>query len=136
MTNPSPARVGGFALLEVILALALFSVVAVSMSGALNQVAQASRSVRLESRVMRTLESLLAEAAHQHRFTETTRAFPPNDQGVAATLRVERMPLRSREGNALDGIFRITAEAWFVDGTEHALRRRMETWAMSPPETR
>ena len=55
----------GFLLLEVVLALALFSTIAVAMTAALNQMAVASRSSRAEGRVLRALESVVAEVAHQ-----------------------------------------------------------------------
>jgi type II secretory pathway component PulJ len=47
------------------MAMALFSMVAVGMTKALDQIARTTKSSRQEAQVLRVLESVLAEVSHQ-----------------------------------------------------------------------
>lgn len=125
-------RSQGFLLLEVVLALALFSTIAVAMTAALNQMAVASRSSRAEGRVLRALESVLAEVAHQPEMKPGTRSFPINAEGVAAEATVEKAELETRDKALLDHMFRITVDAWLDDGTGPFMKRHIETYVYAP----
>lgn len=126
---------GGFALLEVILALGLFSLVAVGMARALDQIAQTSKQARQEAQVLRVLESVLAEVSHQPELKEAVVDFPRSADGVDARASVTRARLVTRAKNELDHVFRVQAEAWLENpgrSGKKALRRRMETYVYSP----
>lgn len=125
-------RSQGFLLLEVVLALALFSTIAVAMTAALNQMAVASRSSRAEGRVLRALESVLAEVAHQPEMKPGKKSFPANAEGVAAEAVVERAELETRDKALLDHMFRITVDAWLDDGTGPFMKRHIETYVYAP----
>jgi Na+-translocating ferredoxin:NAD+ oxidoreductase RnfG subunit len=122
----------GFALFEIILALALFSLVAVSMTRAIEEIAKASTSARQEAQVLRVLESVLAEVAHQPEFKAASISFNPTSDHIDAIATIERVKLFNKEKVELDHMFRIRAEAWINDGRTRRMKRSMETYVYSP----
>ena len=122
----------GFVLLEVVLALALFGMVAVSMTVAINEIATTSRSARQEGQVLRAMESVLAEVAHQPELKEGVSSFPPNSEGVAANASIEKAILETKNKAALDHMFRIVVNAWIADGGQKIMKRRIETCVYAP----
>jgi len=122
----------GFALLEIILSLALFSLVAVSMTRAIEEIAKASTSARQEAQVLRVLESVLAEVAHQPEFKAASIAFNPTADHIDASATIEKVKLINKDKVELDHMFRIRAEAWINDGRTRRMKRSMETYVYSP----
>ncbi len=128
---PAP-RKAGFALLEILMALALFSMVAVGMTRALDQIALTTRSSRQEAQVLRVLESVLAEVSHQPELKPKSISFPKTADDIDATASIEKVRLFTQDKAELNKIFRVTAEAWLADGSKRTLKRRMETYVYSP----
>jgi prepilin-type N-terminal cleavage/methylation domain-containing protein len=124
--------VRGFALLEILLALALFSMVAVGMTKALDQIASTSGQARREAQVLRVLESVLAEVSHQPELKPARLNFPKTADGIDATASIAKVRLQTQDKVELDHVFFITAEAWHADGGKQRLQRRMETYVYSP----
>ena len=122
----------GFALLEIILALALFSLVAVGMTRAIEAIAKTTTAARQEAQVLRVLESVLAEVAHQPEFKATSVTFNPTADGIDASASIEKVKLITKDKVELDHMFRIRAEAWITDGRARRLKRSMETYVYSP----
>ena len=122
----------GFVLLEVILALAIFATVAVGMTNALDQMARTARAGKQEAQVLRVLESVLAEVAHQPELKQKTYSFPLTDDRIGALASVQKIKLYTRSKQLLDHMFLIHAEAWFQDGREQLMKRTMETYVYSP----
>lgn len=122
----------GFALLEIILALGLFSLVAVGLTRALDMIAQTSRQARQEAQVLRVLESVLAEVSHQPELKPTTVTFPKSADHVEARATISKAELITKDKTQLDHIFHIQAEAWIEDGRKKALKRQMQTYVYSP----
>ncbi len=122
----------GFALLEIILALALFSLVAVGMTKAIEAIAKTSNDARKEAQVLRVLESVLAEVAHQPEFKAASISFPPTGDGIDASASIEKVKLFTKDKVELDHMFRIRAEAWITDGRTRRMKRSMETYVYSP----
>ena len=122
----------GFALLEIILALALFSLVAVGMTRAIEAIAKTSTAARQEAQVLRVLESVLAEVAHQTEFKATSVTFNPTADGIDASATIEKVKLITKDKVELDHMFRIRAEAWITDGRTRRMKRSMETYVYSP----
>lgn len=123
---------GGFALLEILLALALFSLVAVGMTKAIEVIAKTSNDSRKEAQVLRVLESVLAEVAHQPEFKATSISFPSTSDGIDASASIEKIKLITKDKVELDHMFRIRAEAWITDGRARRMKRSMETYVYSP----
>lgn len=123
----------GFALLEILLAMALFSLVAVGMTRALDQIAQTTKRSRQEAQVLRVLESVLAEVSHQPELKPRTVSFPKTGDGIDAAASIEKIRLFTQDKEELDKMFLIRAEAWLAEGSgKHALKRQMETYVYSP----
>jgi prepilin-type N-terminal cleavage/methylation domain-containing protein len=74
----------GFVLLEIVFALALFGIVCVSLTQALQQIARTSLVSRREGQVIRVMESVLAEVAHAPEFKPGTVSFDAGADGVEA----------------------------------------------------
>ena len=122
----------GFVLLEIVMALGLFSMVAVSLTLALDQIAKTSKLARDESRVMRVLESVLAEVVHTPELEEITRTFESSADGVEATAQVRKIKLFTKNKAELEKMFAIRVTAWISDGRDRVLERSMETYVYSP----
>ncbi|MCP5557392.1 MAG: prepilin-type N-terminal cleavage/methylation domain-containing protein [Verrucomicrobiaceae bacterium] len=122
----------GFVLLEIVLAMALFSIVAVGMTRALDQIAQTSKAARMEAMVLRVLESVVAEVSHQPEFKKTSINFPKTADGVDASARIEKIELRTKDKVVLDHLFIVRADAWLADGRDQMFKRSMETYVYSP----
>ena len=123
----------GFVLLEIVIALGLFSMVAVSLTQALDQIAQTSRLARDESRVMRVLESALAQTAHAPELKEKTIAYDSTADGVKASATIKKIKLVTKNKAELDKMYSITVTAWIDDtGRSKLLERSMETYVYSP----
>ena len=128
---PRPHR-SGFVLLEVILALALFATVAVGMTNALDQMGRANRVGRQDAQVMRVLESVLSEVAHQPELKPKTFSFPLTDDRIGASASIQKIKLITMHKSELSHMFLVRAEAWFQDGREQLMKRSMETYVYSP----
>lgn len=123
----------GFVLLEIVIALGLFSLVAVSLTQALDQIAKTSKIARDESRVMRVMESVLAQVAHRPELKEKAETFKSSADGVEATAEVKKIKLITQNKSELSHMFSIKVNAWITDGgTGKVLERSMETYVYSP----
>jgi type II secretory pathway pseudopilin PulG len=122
----------GFVLLEIVFALALFGIVCVSLSEALQQIARTSQVVRKEGQVIRVLESVLAEVSHAPEFKPGSFRFDPGADGVAAEASISKIKLFTKNKQELDHLFRIHVQAWIPDGREKTVKREMETFVYSP----
>ena len=130
--TPSLTTPRGFVLLEVVLALALFGMVATSLTTAINQIAIASNSASQESRVLRAMESVLAEVSHQLELKPGSTTFPPNTEGVAAEAIIEKAELNTKGKARMDHMFRIMVNAWIIDGRKKVMNRRIEIYLYAP----
>lgn len=132
LRDPARRNAQAFALLEILLALALFSLVAVGMTRAIEAIAKTSNDARKEAQVLRVLESVLAEVAHQPEFKATSIQFPSTGDGIDASASIEKIKLTTKDKVELDHMFRIRAEAWITDGRTRRMKRSMETYVYSP----
>lgn len=130
--HSSFATRSGFVLLEVVLALALFATVAVGMTNALDQMGRANRAGRQDAQVMRVLESVLAEVAHQPELKPKSFSFPLTDDRIGASASIQKIKLITKNKTELSHMFLIRAEAWFQDGRDKLMKRSMETYVYSP----
>ncbi|MBU6301669.1 MAG: hypothetical protein KGS60_08955 [Verrucomicrobia bacterium] len=119
----------GFVLLEVILAVALFTSVATAMTVALNQLSASTTSVRRESFLMRRLQSELTETAHSSRLSIGRTESPRDEWGIVVTREVKPLDLKNREGRGLDGLYQVKVRA-AMEMAGGELSREMETWVI------
>jgi hypothetical protein len=125
----------GFVLLEVIVAVALFTTVATAMTVALNQLAAAATSARRESLLMRRLQSELAETAHAPRLAAGRTESPRDAWGIVVAREVKPLELRNREGKPLSGLYQVRVRA-AMESAGGELVREMETWVIRFDEIR
>ena len=125
-------RPHAFVLLEIILALGLFSLVAVAMTRALDQIAKTSKAVRSEGQVLRVMESVLAQVEHQPELKIGGTHFDAGADGVEADATIESTDLLTRNKARLDHLFLIRVKAWIPDGRARLIEREMETYVYSP----
>jgi hypothetical protein len=106
--------------------------VAVSMTAAINEIAVASRSSRQEGQVLRAMESVLAEVAHQPELKLGSSTYPANSEGVVAAAFIEKAELETKTKTKLDHMFRVVVDAWIADGERKVMKRHIETVVYAP----
>ncbi len=104
-------------LLEVVLALAVFSIAALALVGTLNQIAEAASESQILLEVEQNLESLIDEYGKMPQMRELEEEIKPGSDGVAYRVKVETVKdLRNKDGRFLQDMFKITAIARWNDG--------------------
>jgi len=118
----------GFLLLEVILALAVFSAAATGFAVALHQMAKAAGLAQNELRITRILDSALDETLSLPALEEGTTTTPVGKTGIEmATTVAIRDDLENEDGDALQQMYVITVTArWYQSGEWK--ERSAETW--------
>lgn len=110
----------GFTLLEVILALLIFSVAVVSLVGAINNMGNASNEARRTREVQAQLETLILEitrrppqeiVAGQRSYEKTT-----SQGAVDYRIAMAAVDLTNQDGQPVQGIYSIKADARWTDG--------------------
>ena len=119
--------------MEILLAIALFALVSVGMTQAIDGIAKTTTAARQEAQVLRVLESVLAEVAHQSELKPRTVSFPKTSDGIDSSASIEKVRLFTQDKAELEKMFLIRAEAWLADGaSKRQLKRQMETYVYSP----
>jgi prepilin-type N-terminal cleavage/methylation domain-containing protein len=128
--GPDPGR--GFVLLEVVLALALFAIVATAMTTALNQLAESTTSARRESMLLRRLQSEIAENSRLPLQHLGRSESPADESGIAVSREVSRLELKNQNGVELTALYRIHVSATIPlgPGSRERLVREMETFTL------
>lgn len=113
----SNARSQGMTLLEVVLALAVFSIAALALVGTLNQIAEAAAESQILLEVEQNLESLIDEYGKMPQMRELEEEIKPGSDGVAYRVKVEMVKdLKNKDGRFLQDMYKITAIARWNDG--------------------
>ncbi len=122
--NPHLAsRPRGMTLLEVILALALFTTAAVALVIALNSIGLATIEARNLRAVEQNLEGILDEESKRPQIAELEKDIKPGADGVAYHVQVSQINnLRNQAGVQLNNLFRVVVTAkWKEDGRPMSL---------------
>lgn len=107
----------GMTILEVVLALAVFSIAVMALVGTLNQVALAGVESQKLLEVEQTLESLIDEYGKMPQIAEMEQEIKPGVDGVAYKVRIQQVKdLRNQEGRFLQNTFRIQVVGRWLDG--------------------
>jgi prepilin-type N-terminal cleavage/methylation domain-containing protein len=108
----------GMTLLEVILAVALFSMAAVALVAALNTIGLATIEARNLRTVEQNLEGILDEESKRPQIVELEKDIKPGKDGVAYHVSVAREDnFRNQAGAQLNNLFRVVVVAkWKEDG--------------------
>ena len=120
-------------LLEIIISISLFSVVATAMVVALNQLARTTTIAQKESRIFERMESVMIEVIHRPGFQMVPgkTSFPADATGVMVDVTVKEEPLVSSSGVSLDYMFRVKLTGRLV--AEPDIQRSLEQVIFSAP---
>lgn len=114
-------------LLEVVVAMALFSAVVVSYVVALNQTTELSLSAKRDSQVFRLLEGALMEAATLPTLTESTYDYTLEELNMQLRIETQPIELYNVDKLLLEDMWLIRATAhWVQDGVTQ--EEVLETW--------
>jgi Tfp pilus assembly protein PilV len=100
----------GFVLWEILLALTIFCVVALSLTTALQRAAETARLLRQDSQVRHDLESILAETSVT-KLAPGRSEVPLGDQRVRYERQIAAVTAKNSKGQPLDHLWRITVRA-------------------------
>lgn len=108
----------GTTLLEVVIALAVFSIAAVALVGAINKIADTAADSQKFLEVEQTLESLIDEFGKMPQMRELEQDIEPGNDGVAYRVFIELVrDLKNQDGIFLTDMYRIRAIARWNDGS-------------------
>jgi prepilin-type N-terminal cleavage/methylation domain-containing protein len=117
MTISHVQKSSGMTLLEVVLALAVFSIAALALVGTMNQIAEAATESQTILEIEQTLESLIDEYGKMPQMRNLEEDIKPGSDGVAYRVKVEQVKdLRNQDGQFLQDMFRVQAFARWDDG--------------------
>ena len=122
----------GFILLESILALALFAIVAVGFTVAIQQVAFTANRSGESMRIQRTLETLLTEAGKAVRFEESEEGLGQDEKGVYYSKLIEEMEIENMDGQVLQSMWRIAIIAEWEDTSGRTMENVAELIRYEP----
>jgi prepilin-type N-terminal cleavage/methylation domain-containing protein len=109
---PSARSRRGMTLLEVLMALAVFSVGAVALVQAINQMGHAVLEAHMFRNVDQAVESLMDEYSKRAFLQELREDVKAGADGVAYEVRVSQLNhVKNREGRPLQGLFKIEVTA-------------------------
>jgi prepilin-type N-terminal cleavage/methylation domain-containing protein len=101
----------GFTLLELLMAMALFTVAAVSLAEALNLISLTVGESIDDAEVREQLRATMLEVSRDSALTAETRETNPDKRGLYFRIEVERLDLKNEEGQTLDNLFEVKVTA-------------------------
>ncbi len=105
-------------LLEVVLALAVFSIAALALVGTINKIADVATDSQKFLEVEQTLESLIDEFGKAPQIRDLEEEIKPGSDGVAYKVIIEQVKdLKNQEGRFLQDMYHIRAIARWNDGS-------------------
>ncbi len=108
----------GMTLLEVVLALAVFSIAALALVGTINKIADVATDSQKFLEVEQTLESLIDEYGKIPQIRDLEEEIKPGNDGVAYRVIIEQVKdLKNEEGRFLQDMYHIRAIARWNDGS-------------------
>ena len=115
----SSRKNGGFLLFEVLLALMLFAIMAVSLAKALSAITRNSMIVEERMEITEIVDSALRETLTLPTLEEGESTIYVSERDMDILTVVEPMEIENEEGRLLQQMFSITVSArWFENGRE------------------
>lgn len=132
MGGVSYRKKSGYALLDVVLAVALFGISVTGLVKAMQQINATSASFARDRMIQQNLEAMLAE---KKRLPVGEMTSDQHDPVFDITFRsyVEPLELDNGEGNELPDMYKLTAEAVFMDDGGEQIERA-ELFVHQPEE--
>lgn len=104
-------RSGGYVLLEIIIALTVFAVVATGLAQALHSALDAANGLRRQAAIRRGLEAILLEAKQKPKREEMVLATKDETLGVEYRTELEELRWVDRKGRPVTGLYVLRAYA-------------------------
>lgn len=109
----------GMTLFEVLLALAIFAIAAVSLVAAINEIGRAVIDSRMVRNVEQGIESILDEYSKAPLLDDMEKEIRPGKDGVRYRIIVKPLNnIRNQEGRILQGLFSIRVVATWEEGRQ------------------
>ena len=113
------SKARGMTLFEVLLALAIFAISAVSLVTAINQIGHAVLEARQYRNVEQGIESIIDEYSKAPVLDEVEKQIKPGKDGVAYNVKITAVrDMKNQEGRFLQGLFRIHVTAMWKENSE------------------
>ncbi len=123
----------GFILLEILMAMALFGILGVGLTEALDKTADNALASRREMKMVRTLESLLTEASKALQFEEGEENLGEDkDTGVYYQRVIEPLEAENMDGEVLNQMWRIAIIASWKTPSGREMEEVAETIRYEP----
>jgi prepilin-type N-terminal cleavage/methylation domain-containing protein len=117
-THGSVSKSRGMTLLEVVLALAVFSIAALALVGTLNKIAETAVESQIILEIEQSLESLIDEYGKMPQMRNLEEDIKPGADGVVYRVKIEQIKdMKNKEGQFLNDMFKIQAFAKWNDGS-------------------
>jgi hypothetical protein len=121
-------RAGGFLLLEMVLALAVFGMAATGFVVALHRMSAAASLSQSELRITRILDSALDETLSLPMLEEGVTSYVLENPEVELITEISLLEeIQNQDGEMLQEMFRIEVKARWFENTEWR-ERMVETW--------
>lgn len=126
----------GFTLLEVLLAVFVFSIAAVSLVGAIQQIGTASIDARRHQEIVARLESIMLEITRnppQQLVNSPDAPFQldTKEAGVNYHVTIQRLELQNQDNAPLQGLYQVRAVAQWTEANKPQ-DMSAETWLYPP----
>jgi len=105
------SRKAGFTILELLMAMALFAIAAVSLAEALNVISLTVTETIEDAELREQLRAVMLEVTRDPNLTAETRETEPNEQGLAFRIDIERLELDNEKGESLANLFSVKVTA-------------------------
>lgn len=105
------ARGNGYVLLEIIIALTVFAVVATGLANALQSTLDSANSLRRQTAIRRGLEAILLEAKQKPKREEMILAAKDEILGIEYRTELEELRWVDRKGRPVNGLYVLRALA-------------------------
>jgi len=117
----------GFALLEVLLAVAVFSMAATGFVVALHKTGEVAAATQREVRITRALESALHEALSLPTLEEGKTTLELEDSGMEIDTLIEPIEIENQDGQLLQEMFLIEVTVFWLEDDDWE-ERSAYTW--------
>lgn len=127
--KPSRRQPSGFILLEAILAMSILSVVAVSLTVALNKLGEVALASQREMAMMRSLQTLMTWNLRDPFIQPKQDESPPDAYGITYQTLIEEMPdIQNMDGQTLQEMLRIRIRAYWAGPSGTVEEEVIETY--------
>jgi len=108
----------GFILFEVMIAIAVFAIVAVSLASAMNSTIQASNYLDRQAAIRHGLTSILNESLRRPKLKEMALSHEDKVLGVRYRTETQEVRFVNQEGNSVKGLYTLRALADYTEDGE------------------